>query len=322
MKFSVIVPVYRSGQYLDQCVRSVLTQSCRDLELILVDDCSADQCGRMCDEYAAQDFRVRVIHKPENQGLGFARNTGLEAAQGDFILFLDSDDWIELQLLQRCSGLEDADILVFGTTFAYEKNGRREVRLPQALTAVTQQEKADTFAMLTRARIFQYAWNKIYRREFLLSAGVKFERTHLIEDFLFNMALLPKAGCIRCIPEALHVYRRPVHETLAGKHSEEFFPLAKRKYLLEEAYLTDAQALRHRQLICQGYVKHLISAVLRCQTNQKAHLEAMLRDPVTKSVMEQYQPEGILYRLLKKWICKERVSLLLTACKVLHLIQK
>lgn len=326
MRFSVIVPVYRTGQYLDGCVRSVLRQSCRDLELILVDDCCPDGCGKLCDEYAAEDPRVRVIHKPENQGLGFARNTGLEAARGEFILFLDSDDWIDSHLLQRCSEAPEADILVFGTTFHYEKNGRREIRLTAERSAVTPREKADVFAMLTRGRIFPYAWNKLYRREFLLNTGVRFEKTHLIEDFLFNIALLPKAGSIRCIPEPLHNYRRPVHETLASRHSEEFFPLAKRKYLLEEAYLTDAQALCYRPLICQSFVKHLVSAVLRnaglSRKDQKARLSAMLRDPVTKSVMEHYQPEGSLYRLLKRWIVNERTATLLIACKAARLVQK
>ncbi|MBQ6839837.1 MAG: glycosyltransferase family 2 protein [Oscillospiraceae bacterium] len=325
MKFSVIVPVYRTGEYLDQCVRSVLSQSCRDLELILVDDCSPDHCGRLCDEYAATDPRVRVIHKPVNEGLGFARNTGLEAAQGDFILFLDSDDWLRCEALSRCDALTDADILVFGTSFVYEKNGKEEIRCPEAVTADTEKEKADAFAMLTRARIFQFAWNKLYRREFLLQSGVLFEKTPLIEDFLFNIALLPKAQSIRCISDPLHFYRKPTHETLASKYSPEFFALSKRKYLLEAQLLTDAGAPEHLPLVYEGYLKHLLSAGIRNtglprQVRRQQMLE-MLDDPVTLAVVRLYPPRGTVFRLLTRWVRLRRTGLLLALCRALSIFK-
>lgn len=328
MKFSVIVPVYRTGEYLDRCVRSVLSQSCRDLELILVDDCSPDDCGRLCDEYAAIDPRVRVIHKPVNEGLGFARNTGLEAAQGDFILFLDSDDWLDTDALRRCDDLTDEDILVFGTTFLYEKTGKSEVRLPNAATARTEKEKADIFAMLTNGRIFQFAWNKVYRREFLVRSGVAFEKTPLIEDFLFNIAVFPKAGVVRCIPQALHFYRRPAHQTLASCYNKDFFRLCKRKYALEENYILRADASEHRQLICHSFVKHLLSAIARncaaglSHREQRQALEEMLRDPVTVSVMEEYRPASAAFRLAKGWIRNERTGLLLLAGNLYTMVKK
>ncbi len=323
MKFSVIVPVYRTGNYLSQCVQSVLGQNFPDLELILVDDCSPDDCGRHCDEYACLDSRVRVIHKPANEGLGFARNTGLEAAQGDFILFLDSDDWIHPQLLEQCAQAQESDILVFGTTFVYEAKKRTDIRCPQVCNARTAKEIADAFAMLTQARIFQFAWNKCYRREFLQKAGVAFEQTRLIEDFLFNIALLPKAQSLVCIPQALHFYRRPPHQTLASEYSPDFFQLCKRKLALEQDYLKAAQAQVHTQLILQGFVKHLISAAVRSRSagltkpEQRQALDAMLCDPVTVATMAQYHPTSPVYRLLKNWIQKKRTGLLLTACRIL-----
>ena len=330
MKFSVIVPVYRTGQYLDRCVRSVLSQSCPDLELILVDDCSPDHCGRLCDEYAALDPRVRVIHLRSNVGLGYARNAGLDAALGDFILFLDSDDWLAPEALESCNALTDADIGIFGTTFVYEKTGKEEPRIPQMATARTEKEKADVFAMLTRARIFQFAWNKLYRREFLLRCGVLFEKTPLIEDFLFNIALLPYVQHIRCVDKALHFYRKPAHETLASKYSPEFFVLCKRKYALEEEYLTGTGAAEHTDLIRQNFVKHLISAVLRnaspaaglSRKEQKSLLNEMLRDEVTVSAVSAYQPQNFVYRLLKRWIVHQKINILYLACRLFGLAQK
>ena len=94
---SVIVPVYKVEAYLDTCVQSILSQTYRDLELILVDDGSPDRSGAMCDEWAARDSRVRVIHKP-NGGVCSARNAGLDAAKGDYIAFVDSDDWLDSEM--------------------------------------------------------------------------------------------------------------------------------------------------------------------------------------------------------------------------------
>jgi glycosyltransferase involved in cell wall biosynthesis len=94
---SIIVPVYKVEDYLDQCVESILGQRHSDLELILVDDGSPDRCGSLCDEWAAKDPRVRVIHK-ENGGVCSARNAGLDAAKGDYVAFVDSDDWLEPEM--------------------------------------------------------------------------------------------------------------------------------------------------------------------------------------------------------------------------------
>ena len=98
-KISVIIPIYRVEQYLCKCVESVLTQTYHDLEIILVDDGSPDGCGKICDEYAERDERVKVIHKP-NGGVASARNAGLDAATGEWIGWVDSDDWTEPALFE------------------------------------------------------------------------------------------------------------------------------------------------------------------------------------------------------------------------------
>ena len=98
-KISVIVPVYKVEKYLHECVDSILTQTFPDFELILVDDGSPDNCGKICDEYAEKDSRVRVIHQ-ENQGLSGARNSGMDVARGEYIAFVDSDDRVDIRYLE------------------------------------------------------------------------------------------------------------------------------------------------------------------------------------------------------------------------------
>jgi len=112
-KVSVIVPVYKVEKYLDRCVQSVVEQSYQNLEIILVDDGSPDNCPAMCDEWAIKDKRIKVIHK-KNGGVSSARNLGLEKATGDYIAFVDSDDWIELNMYEemlKSANREKADIV-------------------------------------------------------------------------------------------------------------------------------------------------------------------------------------------------------------------
>lgn len=99
-KVSIIVPVYNVEKYLDRCMQSLLNQTLSDIEIIMVDDGSPDRCPQMCDEYAAKDRRVRVIHK-ENGGLGLARNTGLDAATGEYVAFVDSDDFTSVEAYEN-----------------------------------------------------------------------------------------------------------------------------------------------------------------------------------------------------------------------------
>ena len=99
-KISVIVPVYKVEQYLHRCIDSILSQSFTDFELLLIDDGSPDNCGKICDEYTQKDSRVRVFHKP-NGGVSSARNLGLDNAKGKWIAFIDSDDFVEKEYLEK-----------------------------------------------------------------------------------------------------------------------------------------------------------------------------------------------------------------------------
>ena len=119
-KVSIIVPVYKVEKYLNRCVDSILAQTFTDFECILVDDGSPDGCPAICDEYAKKDNRIKVIHQ-ENKGVSAARNAGLDMAKGEYILFVDSDDWIDESTVQSLLMIsEDADIIMCGFSIEYE----------------------------------------------------------------------------------------------------------------------------------------------------------------------------------------------------------
>ena len=99
-KISIIIPVYKVEKYLSRCMDTILNQTLKDIEIILIDDGSPDNCPELCDEYAKQDNRVKVIHK-NNEGLGFARNSGLEIATGEYVAFVDSDDYVKKSMFEE-----------------------------------------------------------------------------------------------------------------------------------------------------------------------------------------------------------------------------
>lgn len=136
-KISVIVPVYNVDRFLDRCLISITGQTFKDLEIILVDDGSPDNSPQMCEEWAKKDNRIRVIHK-ENGGLGFARNSGMEIATGEFIAFVDSDDYIEFDMYEKLyqeAEESDSDIVYSGFNYI-ASNGQKTVFTENEKTCV------------------------------------------------------------------------------------------------------------------------------------------------------------------------------------------
>ena len=165
MKFSVVIPVYNVKEYLERCVTSVLNQPCADYEMILVDDGSTDGSGALCDRLALRSPKIRVIHQ-KNGGLGAARNTGIEHALGDYLVFIDSDDYIDASMLPDLAAKIDethADIITFG--FRTDNNGNTSAVFIDPLPENRIFTLADTPTLLLA---LPNAWNRIYTRKLFL----------------------------------------------------------------------------------------------------------------------------------------------------------
>lgn len=206
---SVIVPVYKVEPYLRQCVDNILGQTFRDFELILVDDGSPDCCPVICDEYAEQDSRVKVIHK-ENGGLSSARNAGLDVAKGDYIAFVDSDDWIHPEyLVQLMNAIQsqNADMAVCNIIPSYPPDYTGWKRKASVLEyeKLTQQQMADR--LTEKANWFYVvACNKLYRRG--IWDGLRFPEGFIHEDEAVIHRVIGKCEKIAVIPETLYFYRQ------------------------------------------------------------------------------------------------------------------
>lgn len=208
MKFSIIIPVYNVERYLSQCLDSVLNQSYDgDYEVICVDDGSTDGSPAILEEYAGKNDKIKIIRQ-ENRGLGGARNTGLRAARGRYVWFVDSDDWIEQEALATLAkSIGDEDIVCF--------NGRRyfedgTVEIPDSGIEegnLTGWEYYGRYALSKRNFHLVCVVLRIYRREFLLADGLFFEEGIYHEDNLFTPIVCYYAASVRVIPDILYVYR-------------------------------------------------------------------------------------------------------------------
>ena len=196
-KVSVIIPVYKAEYFLDKCVSSIINQTYENLEIILVDDGTPDNSPKMCDEWAKKDKRIKVIHK-ENGGASSARNKGLEDCTGDYIYFCDSDDFIEINCIEKLvDKIKDNDVVIMG----YNKvNGDK-------ITAKVYNDKLsqnEFISEIIHEWDFGLLWNKLYKKEFIKS---KFnEKFKIREDLLFNSEYFKNVKKIGLINEPLYNY--------------------------------------------------------------------------------------------------------------------
>ena len=200
---SVIVPVYNVLPYLGQALDSVLAQTHRNLEIVVVDDGSTDGSSKLCDEYARRDGRVAVIHQ-KNCGLSAARNIGVDNATGNWILFLDSDDWMEpntVEALLREAGATGADIICCQRIT--EQVGASTA--PQETQHTLYESDDALFAHVCSGKIGPVAWGKLYRAR--LFDGIRYPEGRVFEDLATTWRIIGRASHVACIPDALFHYR-------------------------------------------------------------------------------------------------------------------
>ena len=202
MKLSIIVPVYRVADTLRRCVDSIVSQTFKEWELILVDDGSPDECGTICDEYAEKDNRIRVVHKA-NGGLSDARNAGLKAAQGEFVTFVDSDDYIRLdtyeQVMKAADEDEELEIIEYPMTVHAGHINEQELRFDNIIYPDSR-----TYWLDGKAYAHSYACNKVFRRYLFREA--EFPKGYKFEDVWSLPRILRNGPVVMTIAEGMYYY--------------------------------------------------------------------------------------------------------------------
>ncbi len=262
---SIIVPVYNVEKYMRPSVQSMLDQTCRDIEIILVDDGSSDSSGKICDEFAACDSRVKVIHK-ENGGTGTARNAGFDIAGGEYVCFCDPDDILEKELVEENLALArsaKADIAAFGyRTFYAQPDGIRPVEeyAPVLSGVFTREDFARSF---DEAMENVYAIGaRMYRREFMLKYNIRSEAQKFGQDVLLML------DALRAPFERITFNRKIYYNYLlrTGSATKRYAPerfecglnIARRKELLVKSL--EKYGVFRSDLIYRGYLQSVNTA--------------------------------------------------------------
>ncbi|MGE9980195.1 glycosyltransferase family 2 protein [Prevotella sp. SGI.167] len=219
---SIIVPVYKAEKYIHQCIDSLLAQTYKNIEVILVDDGSPDHCGKICDEYAAKDCRVKVIHQ-QNGGVSVARQTGIDHATGEYSIHADPDDWVELNMIEELVAkavANNADMVI--CDFYRESKSDR--------IHVCQNPGNDLSASAVLRKILSQqlhgsCWNKLVNRSRIEGIGFTPEDLCILEDELYNIRILARKIKVSYLPKALYHYRIDNENSLCNTISDKSFKL-------------------------------------------------------------------------------------------------
>jgi len=231
IRFSIIIPVYNVEKYLDECFESVLSQKFGNFEIICVDDCSTDNSWNILEKYAEKDKRIRIFKQEKNAGQGVARNRALDLAQGEYVLFVDPDDWIEtdsLNILNKELTRTNAEVLCFGA-YDYEETtdkieGRKEILRLTSEFVLNHAEWSCSWKDLKVDDLFcsGAVWDKCYGREFIKKKQIHFAPTRIGEDNLFSLNSLLSAEKIFFIEESLYYYRIRKNSSITKLSDENF----------------------------------------------------------------------------------------------------
>lgn len=210
---TVVVPVYNVEKYLDRCIDSIVNQTYKNLEIILVDDGSPDNCPQMCDGWAKKDNRIKVIHK-KNAGAGMARNTGLDNANGDYIFFIDSDDCVSTQIVEKCllnAEKNNSDVVIFGRCDTF--NDGRQISKDICIDKGVFQKKDIRNELISAMLNYKFGigmsiWSKMYKVQTIKRLNKRFvsERELFSEDVYFGIDLFADIDTVTILKENLYYY--------------------------------------------------------------------------------------------------------------------
>ena len=317
IKFSVIMPTYGVGDYIGDALGCLQMQTYDNFEVIIVDDCSPDSSGDIARGYMERDDRFYYVKHETNQGVSAARNTGIEHATGDYILFLDPDDLYERNLLRVCAAALErnpVDLLVFSFTEDY-RNAAGKIEFMKGITLdmmdydddmVTTSDAATIHKMAMQMEaitMLGYPWNKCFKTSIIKENNIRYQKIKHVEDILFNCDFLDYTTSLTVLNDVLYHYRNQGQVRLTGGEIEDYFKLQKirieRIYDQQQKWKTcDFEALG---TLSKEYFRSFQSAMVR-------QLESGIKtDDILKWCNEEAETE--LYQNLRRYMPEDSKTL-------------
>lgn len=307
---SVIIPVFNTEKYLQKCVKSVQLQTYKNLEIILVNDGSTDRSGVLCNKLEIQDKRITVIHK-NNGGLSSARNAGLKVSNGEYVVFLDSDDWIEKETIEFAYAnmrITSADLVIWGYFADFEDPIQQVEHVDKhVLSGTCDYSDYNNLLNQTALGLIGYAWNKLYKKEIIERSGAQFpEGISLVEDILFNQIVISECNKISfCSFLGTHYIQRN-EITLGKKYYPNYIELKLQACKAREIILSSFNVPgKDIQRIMSSSYLAILKGGIRNISNQNITYKriveecvALLNSEKTVDVLTKVEPCG-----LKEIIC-------------------
>lgn len=309
--FSIVFPTYGVEKYIRDAIEDILSQTYRNFELIVVDDKSPDGSAAIASEYTENDSRVKLLRLPINSGVSVARNTGMEHASGDYILFLDPDDRFEPNLLEKVAAAIDSthpDVVLYSLTEDYYKSSGEKVYsishfVPSRYYDSAKEIHKDIM-IFEEETLYGYPWNKAYSLPFLRSIHAQFQKIFHIEDILFNIDVFYHVNTLFALEDRLAHYRNVMNDgrntRLTEKHMDDYFDLQMKRvkalYKQQEDFKTlDSNALR---VLSDEYMRSFASSMERSIFDKKSKAEIISKAESEKSsflfkaLSASFEPKG------------------------------
>lgn len=311
-KISIIVPIYNVEEYLDRCITSLLNQTLKDIEIILVDDESPDNCGSMCDKYAMEHENIKVIHK-KNGGLGYARNSGLEIATGEYVGFIDSDDFVDEKMYETLYNFAkqydlDATIsagfiyfkdgitsekLEISTEVFFEREQIREVFIPEIIGAPPTHSSDVKYAMSVCRGI--YSLKQIREN----NLGFLSERDFLSEDILFNISYLSFSRKVGLYPKSFYYYCYN-KSSITRTYREDYLPRMSILYEKIKELTENFDIYKYAKfnidrlylLMTRGFLRGEF-LLNKDKNNRRKQLKKLTNDEILKHILRTYPSKSL-----------------------------
>ncbi|MCM1115063.1 MAG: glycosyltransferase [Clostridium sp.] len=284
-EISIIVPVYNVEQYLPRCIESILNQTYKDFELILVNDGSTDNSGNICDEFAKKDKRIAVYHQ-KNGGVSKARNIGLSKSNGTYIMFCDSDDYVDLnwcECLYKLINNDNVDLGLCGYSFVYNDSSNAKDKVIYSNTEY-QIYKRNEFFNLYLSNLINMPWNKIYKKDIILRFHLEFnEAMNYNEDLLFVMKYIQSMkGDFGICNKALNFYVKEIEDSLTNRYIDNYWK-NKQVVLKELRKTSDSCNINFTDIEIQYYDKCIWAITFGINNNMLKTSKLSLKDKIIEN---------------------------------------
>ncbi|RKQ33493.1 glycosyltransferase family 2 protein [Oceanobacillus halophilus] len=303
-KVSVIVPIYKVEKYIYRCLESIISQSYKDIEIILVDDGSPDNCGKIADHYQEIDQRIKVIHK-ENGGLSDARNFGMKEVTGEFTMFVDSDDWLEkdaIKVMINKIVKYKADVVQSAFYYAYEEQllfDQRYYKQDNPPDIINNQLLMKE--LVINEKVKNFAWGKLYRSEII--SGISFKKGVLFEDVFWAHQVMHRVEKFVLVNQPLYYYYQRDDSIVANytpKNLDIIKGLIERHKFIERYYQNLAE-LSHKNILKMCLIHYNLLILNRKKDKSGIHrrnVQSYIRDNYTsfkKAISNDKELKGQLF---------------------------